>query len=104
MYLLGNKICSKAVYDEMVFRFQNFRKVQSSGTERVKKVSKKFLKVGKNLIMEKEIWVDDVCWRFGVEALSEYQVEAIKCLLDQKDFFVIQPTGSGKCLVFLPCR
>eukprot|EP00111_Clytia_hemisphaerica_P007033 TCONS_00020389-protein len=51
--------------------------------------------------MEKESWNDAVCSKFGIEHLKEYQIEAINCLSQQKkELFVVQPTGSGKSLIF----
>jgi len=37
---------------------------------------------------------------FGITNFREYQVEGIKSILDGKDVFVCQPTGSGKSIIF----
>jgi ATP-dependent DNA helicase RecQ len=37
---------------------------------------------------------------FKIEYLKEYQVEALEKLLKGQDVFVIQPTGSGKSLIY----
>ena len=42
----------------------------------------------------------NVCKLFKIDSFKDYQRNAVKSLLEGKDCFVSQPTGSGKSLIF----
>ena len=42
----------------------------------------------------------NICVLFQIEEFRSYQLDAICSLIEKKDCFISQPTGSGKSLVF----
>jgi len=45
-----------------------------------------------------------ICQIFKVKELQEYQNVCLEKLIEGKDFFICQPTGSGKSLIFQKCK
>ena len=48
-----------------------------------------------------EVMFDAVKKLFSIFEFKEFQLDAMKSLLNGKDVFVEQPTGSGKSLIYL---
>jgi len=45
-----------------------------------------------------------ICQIFKVKELQEYQNVCLEKLIEGKDCFICQPTGSGNSLIFQKCK